>query len=211
MRRRYTVKSVFFTLQGEGYNTGRPAVFCRFAGCNLWNGRERDRATAICRFCDTDFVGSDGEGGGRYDSAGALAAAILARWPLTGAPFVVFTGGEPTLQLDGTLIAALHGAGAELAIETNATNPVPPGLDWVCVSPKAGAPLRQRSGDEIKIAWPQPGLDLDELERLAFTHRFLQPIDGPELAWNRAQTIAACRARPAWRLSEQMHKALGIP
>ncbi len=209
--RRYAVKSIFLTLQGEGYNAGRLAVFCRFTGCNLWNGLERDRGRAVCRFCDTDFVGTDGEGGGRYGSAEQLAEAILRRWPKPTTPFVVFTGGEPTLQLDRVLLDELHGAGAEVAVETNGTRPAPAGLDWICVSPKAAAPLLQRTGDEIKIAWPQPGINLDEMERLAFRHRFLQPIDGPDLERNTAQTITTCRDRPAWRLSLQIHKAIGIP
>ncbi|MBE2318598.1 7-carboxy-7-deazaguanine synthase [Solirubrobacter sp. CPCC 204708] len=205
------VKSIFPTLQGEGYNTGRPAVFCRFSGCNLWNGRESGRSNAICGFCDTDFVGTDGEGGGRFESPATLAAAIHACWSFSSPAFVVFTGGEPTLQLDAALIGAVRENGAVLAIETNGTNPVPEGVDWICVSPKSGAPLRQRSGDEIKIAWPQSGLDLAELERLEFSHRFLQPIDGPDVDHNTAVTIATCRDRPAWQLSRQWHKVLGIP
>jgi 7-carboxy-7-deazaguanine synthase (Cx14CxxC type) len=206
----YSVKSVFLTLQGEGRNTGRLAVFCRFAGCNLWNGREPDRAGAACTFCDTDFVGVDGPGGGKYPDAQTLAAAVLARWPVTAQPFVVFTGGEPTLQLDDALIDAFRRGGCELAVETNGTRPVVDGVDWICVSPKAGALLRQRQGNEIKIAWPQP-VDLDELERLPFMHRYLQPIDGPNRDDNIRETIRMCRTRPAWRLSIQMHKIVGIP
>jgi len=183
-------------------------VFCRFTGCNLWTGRERDRARAICQFCDTDFVGVDGLGGGRYRTPGALAEAILARWPANaGRPFIVFTGGEPTLQLDAVLIGELRAAGAELAIETNGTQLVPEGIDWICVSPKAGAPLRQRSGDELKIAWPQPGLSLAELERLSFRHRLLQPIDGPDYVANSAAVVEACRDRPVWQLSLQLAQA----
>lgn len=208
---KYAVKSIFLTLQGEGHNVGRLAVFCRFAGCNLWNGLERDREDAICRFCDTDFVGTNGDGGGRYSSTQELASAILRNWPAPTPPFIVLTGGEPTLQLDAALIEELHNAGAELAIETNGTNTVLEGLDWICVSPKAGAGLRQCHGDELKIAWPQTGVDLDEMELLDFAHRFLQPIDGPSLAANQAQTISVCRERPIWRFSQQMHKLIGIP
>jgi 7-carboxy-7-deazaguanine synthase len=209
--RRYTVKSIFPTLQGEGYNTGRAAVFCRFTGCNLWTGREQDRAQAVCRFCDTDFVGTDGPGGGVYGSATELAAAILDRWSGCGRPFVVFTGGEPTLQIDAELLGELHRENTVVAIETNGTNHVLEGVDWICVSPKANSRLRQLSGDEIKVAWPQPALDLDALERLAFRHRFLQPIDGPALAANACEVRAECRRRPAWRVSTQLHKVLGLP
>jgi 7-carboxy-7-deazaguanine synthase (Cx14CxxC type) len=207
----YMVKSIFPTLQGEGANTGRPAVFCRFAGCNLWNGRERDRHRATCRFCDTDFVGVGGPGGGRFATANRLRDAVLSAWIGTDRPFVVFTGGEPTLQLDDSIIDALHQGGAELAVETNGTRPVNDGIDWICVSPKAGAPLLQTQGDEIKVAWPQPGLDLQALEDLPFTHRWLQPIDGPQLERNVRETIAECRARTGWRMSVQMHKTVGIP
>lgn len=208
----YAVKSVFLTLQGEGRNAGRLAVFCRFTGCNLWTGHERDRARATCQFCDTDFVGVDGSGGGRYRTPTALVEAIVALWPSgAGRPFIVFTGGEPTLQLDAALIGELRATGAELAIETNGTRLVPEGIDWICVSPKAGAPLRQQSGDELKVAWPQTGLSLPELERLSFRHRLLQPIDGPEYLANAAAVFEACRDRPVWRLSLQLHKLLGIP
>lgn len=208
----YTVKSVFLTLQGEGLNAGRPAVFCRFAGCNLWNGREEDRANATCRFCDTDFVGVDGPGGGRYRTSRALADAILALWPAdAGRPFVVFTGGEPTLQLDTSLVEELRLGDAEIAIETNGTRLVPEGIDWVCVSPKAETPLRQRSGDELKVAWPQRGMSLAELEVLPFSHHLLQPIDGPDYAANARAVIRACLERPTWQLSLQYHKLLGIP
>src|SRR4051812_28446471 len=178
----YAVKEIFYTLQGEGVNAGRPAVFLRFAGCNLWSGREEDRATATCRFCDTDFVGTDGLGGGRFSSAQDLARAALAQWPAEGghAPFVVCTGGEPLLQLDEALTAALHGAGFRIAIETNGTQPVPHGVDWVCVSPKAGAPLVLEGGDELKLVYPQEGAEPRRFEHLAFDHFLLQPMDGPE-------------------------------
>lgn len=208
----YAVKSVFLTLQGEGRNAGRLALFCRFAGCNLWNGREKDRAHATCRFCDTDFVGVDGPGGGRYRTSRALADAILALWPANaGRPFVVFTGGEPTLQLDVSLVEELRSTDAELAIETNGTRLVPEGVDWICVSPKAGAPLRQRSGDELKVAWPQRGISLAELETLPFRHYLLQPIDGPDYPANARAVTRVCLERPPWRLSLQFHKFLGLP
>ncbi len=208
----YAVKSVFLTLQGEGRNAGRVAVFCRFAGCNLWNGREDHRAQARCQFCDTDFVGVDGPGGGRYRSPGALAETILALWPAGGGrAFVVFTGGEPTLQLDAPLVHELRAAGAELAIETNGTRLVPEGIDWICVSPKAGTPLRQRSGNELKVAWPQRSMNLAELERLPFRHHLLQPIDGPDYEANAREVVRACLERPSWGLSLQVHKLLGIP
>lgn len=208
----YQVKEIFYTLQGEGANAGRPAVFCRFAGCNLWSGREEDRAEAVCRFCDTDFVGTDGAGGGRFADAEALAVAITACW--TGAPggqrFVVFTGGEPLLQLDAALIQAVHDAAFEIAVETNGTIAAPAGVDWICVSPKAGAPLRQTSGQELKVVVPQPGLELDALAKLEFENRFLQPMDGPALADNTRWAIEYCLRDPRWRLSVQTHKMLGI-
>ena len=208
----YQVKEIFYTLQGEGANAGRPAVFCRFAGCNLWSGREEDRAQAVCRFCDTDFVGTDGPDGGRFEGATALAEAIAARW--TGAPgsprFVVFTGGEPLLQLDAALIAAMKAQAFEIAVETNGTIAAPQGIDWICVSPKAGAPLRQTSGQELKVVVPQPGLALDELAGLPFAHRFLQPMDGAAAAPNTQWAIAHCLRDPRWRLSVQTHKFLGI-
>jgi len=207
----YHVKSIFLTAQGEGHHCGRPAVFCRFAGCNLWSGREHDRARAVCRFCDTDFVGTDGAGGGVFRSAAELSDAIVRTWVSTAPPFVVITGGEPTLQLDQPLIESLHRADAEVAIETNGTRQAPVGLDWVCVSPKAGAPLRQRSGDELKVVWPQVGLDLAELERLPFTHHFLQPLDDPRHPENVDLTVRACKDRPLWQLSLQLHKIWGIP
>ena len=207
----YAVKEVFYTLQGEGAQAGRPAVFCRFAGCNLWSGRERDRADAVCKFCDTDFVGTDGTGGGRFADAAALAGAIAAEWPGGGRPFVVCTGGEPLLQLDDVLITALHERGFEVAVETNGTvGPAPAGLDWICVSPKAGAPLRLVEGDELKLVVPQPGIELDALERLNFTRFSVQPMDGPRLAANTRVAVETCLRRPRWQLSLQTHKLLGI-
>ncbi len=208
----YQVKEIFYTLQGEGANAGRPAVFCRFAGCNLWSGREQDRATAVCRFCDTDFVGTDGTLGGKFADADALAAQIEALWPAgdTGHRFVVMTGGEPLLQVDAALIDALHARGFQLAVETNGTIAAPAGIDWICVSPKAGATWVQREGQELKVVWPQPGLSLDELEAAHFTHRYLQPMDSPARQRNTEDCIALCMARPAWRLSLQTHKITGI-
>jgi 7-carboxy-7-deazaguanine synthase (Cx14CxxC type) len=187
-------------------------VFCRFSGCNLWSGREADRADAVCRFCDTDFVGTDGDGGGRFADAAALADRVAARWPAdaAGDRFVVCTGGEPLLQLDAALIEALHARGFEVAIETNGTLPAPPGLDWICVSPKAGAPLRLTEGDELKLVVPQEGLDPSSLEGLAFGRFSLQPMDGPELPRNLRLAIELCLARPRWRLSLQMHKLIGV-
>ncbi|MFQ5346511.1 MAG: 7-carboxy-7-deazaguanine synthase [Rhodothalassiaceae bacterium] len=209
----YSVKEIYYTLQGEGAQTGRAAVFCRFAGCNLWSGREADRAAALCRFCDTDFVGTDGPGGGRFDSATALAAAVRDRWPADapGRPMVVCTGGEPLLQLDAPLIAALHEAGLEIAVETNGTLAAPAGLDWICVSPKAGAPLVQKSGNELKLVHPQEGLDPEEFAALAFRHFFLQPMDGPDIAANTEAAVRYCLAHPHWRLSLQTHKLVGLP
>ncbi len=206
----YAVKHLFYTLQGEGMHAGRPAVFCRFAGCNLWSGLERDRATAQCTFCDTDFVGTDGPGGGRYIGPDALADAVAARWPGGGAPYVVCTGGEPLLQLDAELIAAFHARGFEVAVETNGTLPVPDGIDWVCVSPKAGNPLQARCGNELKLVYPQPGLDPAKLENLGFAHFLLQPMDGPDQAANTRAALDYCLAHPRWRLSLQTHKFLGI-
>ncbi len=209
----YTVKEIFLTLQGEGVNAGRVAVFCRFTGCNLWSGREADRVNAICNFCDTDFVGTDGMGGGRFETAGALAQAINAHWP-SGASarrLVVLTGGEPLLQVDEALVAALHDAGFEVAVETNGTQPAPAGLDWICVSPKAGAPLVLRSGDELKLVFPQAGLSPEDFESLDFRHFLLQPMDGPQQAQHTALAVAYCRGHPRWRLSVQTHKLLGLP
>jgi 7-carboxy-7-deazaguanine synthase len=206
----YAVKEIFYTLQGEGVQAGRPSVFCRFAGCNLWSGREEDRASAVCQFCDTDFVGTDGDGGGRFADADALADAVRARWPGGGAPFVVCTGGEPLLQLDAYLVAALHARGFEIAIETNGTLEPPAGLDWICVSPKAGGELRLTSGDELKLVVPQPGLELAALERLRFRHFSLQPMDGPDRIANTRLATDLCLRHPRWRLSLQTHKMLGI-
>jgi len=210
----YTVKEIFLTLQGEGAQAGRAAVFCRFAGCNLWSGREQDRATAICRFCDTEFVGTDGPGGGKFASAQALAQAVQAVWQAGGGqggrPLVVCTGGEPLLQLDKPAVDALHAAGFEIAVETNGTQAAPPGLDWVCVSPKAGAPLVLTRGDELKLVFPQPAAMPQAFETLDFRHFFLQPMDGPDQAANTRAAIAYCLAHPRWRLSVQTHKVLGI-
>ena len=207
----YAVKEIFKTLQGEGMQTGRPAVFCRFAGCNLWSGREEDRAAAICRFCDTDFVGVDGTAGGRYADAGELAATIARAWAGPSARrFVVLTGGEPLLQVDAALVAALHARDFEIAVETNGTIAAPRGLDWICVSPKAGAPLAQLAGHELKLVYPQKGAPPEAFEGLAFEHFSLQPMDGPEIARNTALAVAYCLAHPRWRLSLQTHKQLGI-
>lgn len=207
----YTVKEIFYTLQGEGMQAGRPAVFCRFAGCNLWTGREADRATATCSFCDTDFVGV-GPDGGRFATAEALAEAVASRWPAAGGgrPLVVCTGGEPLLQLDGPAIDALHALGFEVAVETNGTQPALPGLDWVCVSPKANAPLVLTSGDELKLVYPQDLALPERFEGLGFRHLLLQPMDGPDLAANTEAAVAYCLAHPAWRLSLQTHKSLGL-
>jgi 7-carboxy-7-deazaguanine synthase len=210
----YVVKEIFYTLQGEGANTGRPAVFCRFTGCNLWSGREADRAGATCRFCDTDFVGSDGPGGGKFDTAEALAATVDRAWPNAAAAaqrFVVCTGGEPLLQLDRALIDAFHAHGFEIAVETNGTCAPPEGLDWICVSPKAGATLALTRGDELKLVFPQDGIDPADFQSFAFDHFFLQPMDGPERARNTALAVQFCLAHPPWRLSLQTHKLIGIP
>jgi 7-carboxy-7-deazaguanine synthase len=209
----YAVKEIFYTLQGEGANTGRPAVFCRFAGCNLWSGREEDRSSAVCQFCDTDFVGLDGLGGGRFDSAESLARAVAGAWPVdaTSPRFVVCTGGEPLLQLDPDLIQALHRDGFEIAVETNGTVEPPDGLDWLCVSPKAGTQLVIESGNELKLVFPQRGAAPERYEDLSFDHYFLQPMDGPELAAHTAQAVQYCLEHPRWRLSLQTHKLLGIP
>jgi len=207
----YAIKEMFYTLQGEGTHTGRPAVFCRFAGCNLWSGREQDRAKAECQFCDTDFVGMDGEGGGKFTTADDLADACAQVAGESAARFVVLTGGEPMLQVDGALIDALHARGFEIAIETNGTLPVPRAIDWICVSPKAGTDLKQRWGDELKLVYPQAGLDPEAVAELAFTHRYLQPMDGPEAKANTERAVAYCKSHPGWRLSLQTHKLLGIP
>lgn len=210
----YAVKEIYYTLQGEGANAGRPAVFLRFAGCNLWSGREQDRAEAICRFCDTDFVGTDGPGGGRFETAADLARAVAAFWPDGASPdaprLVVCTGGEPLLQLDDAAVDALHTEQFEVAVETNGTLDPPDGLDWVCVSPKADTDLRILSGDELKLVFPQAEAMPDRFVDLAFTHRFLQPMDGPETEKNTALAIEYCMADPRWRLGIQTHKYLGI-
>ena len=208
----YSVKEIFLTLQGEGGQAGRVAVFCRFAGCNLWTGREQDRASAVCRFCDTDFVGVDGPGGGKFASAEALAAAVAAAWE--GAlenRLVVLTGGEPLLQVDAALIEALHDAGFAIALETNGTIAAPAGVDWVCVSPKADAALAQTAGQELKLVYPQDGVDPARFETLAFERFALQPMDGPDREATTRAAIAYCLAHPRWRLSLQTHKYLGIP
>ena len=208
----YAVKEIFYTLQGEGAQAGRAAVFCRFAGCNLWSGREDDRADAACGFCDTDFVGVDGEGGGKFDGADRLADAIAAAWRGDrGSPFVVFTGGEPLLQLDRSLLDAVHARGFTCAVETNGTRPAPADVDWVCVSPKAGTRLELTRGDELKLVYPQPGIDPAALEGLAFAHFWLQPMDGAARIENTRAAVAYCLAHPRWRLSVQTHKVIGIP
>lgn len=206
----YSVKELFYTLQGEGAHAGRPAVFLRFTGCNLWSGREVDRARAVCRFCDTDFVGTNGPGGGRHETAEALAAAVHETWPGGGAPYVVCTGGEPLLQLDTTLVDALHRRGFEVAIETNGTLPVPAGVDWVCVSPKANAELVVTRGQELKLVYPQPGAAPERYAELEFERFFLQPMDGPSREANTRAAVAFCLAHPRWSLSLQTHKILGI-
>jgi 7-carboxy-7-deazaguanine synthase len=208
----YSVKELFKTLQGEGAQAGRAAVFCRFAGCNLWSGREEDRAEAVCRFCDTDFVGTDGDGGAKFQDAEALAEAIARTWD--GPPerrYVVFTGGEPLLQLDVALIAAVHAQGFEIAVETNGTLEPPPGIDWVCVSPKADAPFVLKTGHELKLVFPQDGIDPERLQTLKFDHFWVQPMDGPARAANTEAAVAFCLANPIWRLSLQTHKVIGIP
>ena len=212
----YSVKEIFFTLQGEGANTGRPAVFCRFSGCNLWTGHEKDRADAVCQFCDTDFVGTDGPGGGRFKTAADVARAVSDAWPAGHRsarvrPLVVCTGGEPLLQLDEELVAAFHRAGFEVAVETNGTRIAPRGIDWVCVSPKAGAELVLRSGQELKLVFPQENARPELYESLNFQHFFLQPMDGPSREENTRLAVQYCLEHPQWRLSLQTHKLLGIP
>ncbi len=207
----YAVKEIFLTLQGEGGQAGKAAVFCRFAGCNLWSGREKDRAAAVCSFCDTDFVGVNGPGGGRFRTAESLAKAVEAAW--TGGPddrLVVCTGGEPLLQLDDAAIAALHARGFSIAVETNGTLAAPAGIDWVCVSPKADAPVIQIRGQELKLVWPQPGVDPQRFSHLDFERFYLQPMDGPDREAATAACIAYCLSHPRWRLSTQTHKYLGI-
>jgi 7-carboxy-7-deazaguanine synthase (Cx14CxxC type) len=207
----YAVKEMFLTLQGEGANAGARAVFVRFAGCNLWSGREQDRATAACRFCDTDFVGTDGEGGGRFADANALADAAEDFWGEGQEKrFVVLTGGEPMLQVDDALVEALHARGFRIAMESNGTLPAHPGLDWLCVSPKAGTAVVQRTGHELKLVWPQAGIDPAELEGWAFDHHLIQPLDDPAAQANQAASMALVMERPRWRLSLQTHKLLGL-
>lgn len=210
----YSVKEVYFTLQGEGAQTGRPAVFLRFAGCNLWSGREQDRAAAVCRFCDTEFVGTDGPGGGKFTTAEALATAVAVQWPDSegGTPYVVCTGGEPLLQLDRELVEALHAEGFEIGVESNGTLAAPDGIDWLCVSPKAAAPVVQRKGNELKLVYPQVESEAqpEQFAHLSFDHFFLQPLDGPELEDNTQRAIRYCLEHPQWRLSVQTHKVLGI-
>jgi 7-carboxy-7-deazaguanine synthase len=211
----YTVKSIFYTLQGEGANAGRPAVFCRFAGCNLWTGHERDRADAVCQFCDTDFVGTGGPGGGKFTTADDLARAVAAAWPQGASgkaqQLVICTGGEPLLQLDEPAVIALHAQGFKIAVETNGTLAAPPGVDWICVSPKAGAPLALTAGDELKLVFPQEGAEPERFRAFSFRHFFLQPMDGPEANRNTALAVEYCLRHPEWRLSLQTHKMLGIP
>lgn len=208
----YSVKEIFYTLQGEGGQAGRPAVFCRFAGCNLWTGLEKDRAKAICQFCDTDFVGTDGPGGGKFKTAVDLAKAVKAAWTGTGGkPLVVCTGGEPLLQLDKPLIDALHAEGIEIAVESNGTIEPPAGIDWLCISPKIGSELVVKTGTELKLVYPQDGGDPTQFEDLSFEHFFLQPMDSPRLAENTAAAVDYCKANPKWRLSVQTHKAIDIP
>jgi 7-carboxy-7-deazaguanine synthase len=207
---RFTVKEIFYTLQGEGAHAGRPAVFCRFTGCNLWSGLEADRADAVCQFCDTNFVGVDGVGGGRFETANDLADTIASYWPGPGQGFVVCTGGEPLLQMTDELIDALHARNLLVAIETNGTRAAPPGIDWICVSPKANAELVQRCGHELKLIYPQAGAEPSRYEHLAFDHFYLQPMDGPEREHNTQGAVQYCLAHPRWKLSLQTHKLLGI-
>jgi 7-carboxy-7-deazaguanine synthase len=210
----YSVKEIYYTLQGEGYHTGSPAVFCRFAGCNLWSGREEDRSSAHCTFCDTDFIGTDGLNGGKYMSAQKVADVVTSLWPSNssqGRPLVVCTGGEPLLQLDDKLVNEFHSCGFTVAVETNGTKSPPPGVDWLCVSPKQNVPIRLRSGSELKLVFPQPGAMPSEFETLKFDHFFLQPMDGPCLIENTKAAVAYCLEHPQWRLSLQTHKFAGIP
>ncbi|MCX6142497.1 MAG: 7-carboxy-7-deazaguanine synthase [Ignavibacteriales bacterium] len=211
----YSVKESYYTLQGEGAHTGRAAVFCRFAGCNLWSGREEDRGSAICNFCDTEFFGVDGPGGGHFDDARDLAKAVRAKWPedtpTIARPFLVCTGGEPLLQLDDGLVKAFHAEGFEVAVETNGTRTPPAGVDWICVSPKAGAELLLKSGNELKLVFPQPGAEPELFDALRFDHFYLQPMDGPEREENTELARNYCLAHPQWKISLQTHKILGIP
>jgi 7-carboxy-7-deazaguanine synthase (Cx14CxxC type) len=211
----YLVKEIFYTLQGEGTHSGRPAVFCRFSGCNLWTGHEAHRDKAVCRFCDTDFVGTDGTGGGRFRTAEALAGAVAAAWGGLSHPgaqrYVVCTGGEPLLQMDAAAVAALHDQGFTVAVETNGTRAAPPGLDWICVSPKAGAPVVLERADELKLVYPQEGAAPEDFEGLGYPRLLLQPMDGPDRERNTAEAVDYCLAHPQWKLSLQTHKYLGIP
>lgn len=209
----YAVKEIFYTLQGEGAQTGRPAVFCRFAGCNLWTGREEDRRTAVCRFCDTEFVGTDGPGGGKFDTSKALARAVAGHWPrdASATPLVVCTGGEPLLQLDAPLIQDFHSQGFEVAVESNGTVAAPAGIDWLCVSPKEGAPLVQRKGNELKLVFPQKNAPPEAFVDLDFDYFYLQPMDGPNVDANTEKVVAYCLQHPRWRLSLQTHKLVGLP
>lgn len=209
----YSVKEIFLTLQGEGAQAGRRAVFMRFSGCNLWTGREQDRAMAVCQFCDTDFVGTDGEGGGKFATAEELASAVRRTWGdcVDGRPYVVITGGEPMLQLDEALVVALHAEGFEIGVESNGTLPATPGIDWLCISPKAGSDVVQRSGNELKLVWPQPGSDWEAMLDWAFDHHLIQPMDSVARAENLQAAIDFVMAHPRWRLSLQTHKALGLP
>lgn len=207
----YSVKEIFYTLQGEGAHAGRPAVFCRFAGCNLWSGREEDRHKAVCNFCDTDFIGTNGENGGKFADAAALARTILSLWPgPTGRPYVVFTGGEPALQLDDALISAMHKAGFEIAVETNGTRLLPEGIDWVCVSPKADAELLITQGQELKLVYPQLDAMPERFEQMAFEHFYLQPLDNTSQAENTQAVVHYCLRHPQWKMSLQTHKIVGI-
>jgi 7-carboxy-7-deazaguanine synthase len=209
----YSIKEIFYTLQGEGTHAGRPAVFCRFSGCNLWSGRESDRATAVCKFCDTDFVGTEGTLGGKYVDGDSVAETINSLWPANyqANKYVVFTGGEPLLQLDKALIDSMHACGFEIAIETNGTLPVPAGVDWICVSPKSGSELVVKTGNELKVVIPQTGQRLEQFESLAFDHFYVQPMDGPALEANTRLAIDTCKNHPKWKLSLQTHKLLQIP
>ncbi len=209
----YSVKEIFYTLQGEGGQAGLPAVFCRFAGCNLWSGLEYDRTKSICQFCDTDFIGTDGPGGGKFKETADLAQAVSEAWPTGagGTPLVVCTGGEPLLQLDRRLVDAFHKRGLRVAVETNGTLPAPENIDWICVSPKADAPLVQTTGNELKLVFPQEKARPENFAHLGFAHFFLQPMDGPDLEANTAAAVAYCKAHPQWRLSLQTHKLIGIP
>jgi 7-carboxy-7-deazaguanine synthase (Cx14CxxC type) len=208
----YSVKEIFYTLQGEGANAGTPAVFLRFAGCNLWSGREKDRSTAVCRFCDTEFVGTDGAGGGKFETPEGVAGAVAGQWPANGARrFVVCTGGEPLLQLDPPLLEALHRLGFEVAVETNGTLAPPAGIDWLCLSPKADSDVVIKGGDELKLVYPQEGGAPERYRHLQFRHFFLQPMDGPDRERNTRLALGYCLAHPEWRLSLQTHKILGIP